>query len=1004
MFSRAIQNVTANGYQDYGDEKANQVLHSIAAAIRILQNSHKVNLASDELQAIAQGEGLGEADPIRKIYHPLWFYLQNIRTELAVRGLKQANVDEESIIKVIDETRYNDARNQANSKIDSRRWKAEAFVSAEPQLAMLLSDLSLASQRLAPDRITARETLQKYVTDLVEQAREAAEAAKQAKQETDARDDNSESAVNKLAEELDGNPADAVEKATETVESLIDKANTTDILDQEQREIARDADAAASWIADAIQETKQAMDQAQQASTDQDREQSLEKMEENLGALAERLETTAKHFEQAEQGDDLTESREQLRQAEQDVQAKAELDDRYQRAEQMAEAAKQDPRALLEKLELELQRNEKMQDALDDIAIDMVKESAKRLKQAARDEQELNTRLENGDLAFEEKKRQNKMLLNEFKERANSLRERTLGAAAQASGWANESEQQQALEQIREDLNAAVNEASPAINENATLGEMQSANETMQQATSKAAEQAKQSAAAIDKSVDKDLHGDEKRRDQTAAKLRRELNQLKNEEVRAIDRQRGTLNSEQREAGKRVNQANKDARSAEDAVKRAQENLKKNPDDQGAQNEIERQQDRLSDAKRFGEEARRTKDLSRERRTKADDRANSINSKPTSKLEKPNPAAQMAANSAREAAERLEALADDLGELKKQSDIADELRTRREITEDISNKQRQVQGDVKLSADELARAARHEERMGEKALAKRLDKASERTSENAGVPAEQAAGKIADAEATPAKSAAAGKALKQAAKAIDQQADAIADLLNESVSESADPSSPEDASQAESSESSSPPPSADASQAAAASQSGSSPEDAKAKQMAQTLDELDRSLNGQPSQQQPGEQQSGEQQGSQQPGSQQSGQQQQGSQQQGAGQQRGNAMEASPTLARMLEAQRQQAARERMKGLQETSGVTESSQPNQQAEKPTTESGQGEPPGGKQDVDLLDGEITDGDWGGLRERVVDDANQGKSTRIPPGYSREVQAYFKALSKRAAEAK
>ena len=71
---------------------------------------------------------------------------------------------------------------------------------------------------------------------------------------------------------------------------------------------------------------------------------------------------------------------------------------------------------------------------------------------------------------------------------------------------------------------------------------------------------------------------------------------------------------------------------------------------------------------------------------------------------------------------------------------------------------------------------------------------------------------------------------------------------------------------------------------------------------------------------------------------------------------------------------------------------------------PMSESGQGDVPDAPDGVNLLGGDIADGAWGELRERGVEDAAQGRGARIPPGYAREIQAYFKALSRRAAESK
>jgi hypothetical protein len=190
-------------------------------------------------------------------------------------------------------------------------------------------------------------------------------------------------------------------------------------------------------------------------------------------------------------------------------------------------------------------------------------------------------------------------------------------------------------------------------------------------------------------------------------------------------------------------------------------------------------------------------------------------------------------------------------------------------------------------------------------------------------------------------------------------------------------------------------------------------------QMAQTLDDLDRALAAQSqageSTGQQASQPSGQQAGQPQPGQQPSGQQPSGqpsssqpsSSQSSPGQDASgpaSAMDASPTLAQMLEAAMQQAARERMQSLQQAQGGERSGDPSTDAANanPLSESGQGDPPGGIDEIDLLRDAMQDGDWGDLRERGVDDAAQGRGSRVPPGYSREVRAYFRALSKRAAE--
>jgi hypothetical protein len=42
------------------------------------------------------------------------------------------------------------------------------------------------------------------------------------------------------------------------------------------------------------------------------------------------------------------------------------------------------------------------------------------------------------------------------------------------------------------------------------------------------------------------------------------------------------------------------------------------------------------------------------------------------------------------------------------------------------------------------------------------------------------------------------------------------------------------------------------------------------------------------------------------------------------------------------------------------------------------------------------------EWGQLRERRTDDAAESRSATIAPQYRREIEAYFRAIAKRAAE--
>ncbi|WP_182866990.1 hypothetical protein [Stieleria mannarensis] len=1060
LFVRAIKNVTENGYQDYDQEPADRVLNSIAGAIGVLQATSDIAAAREDWLSIRQGEGQSDSSPLRKIYHPVWLKFQDVRIELGIRYLRQSNVDSKAALGRIDATRQNDDHNQANARIDPRRWSLDDFLSAEKPLQSLARDLQLGLDDLAEHRDQARDVLRRYVLTLAQQARQAAEKAEQAKQATDAREDASEESAQEVRPEQD----EAIAKSTETIGALIDQANTTDIVNDEQREVARDADAAAELIAEAVQETKEALKRAESATSTQQRDDALESVEEKLGELSDRLQQTAEHFEKIEQGQDVSQSRQQLRQAEAELDAAEALSERYENAEQMAAAAKQDPRELLRQLEEELQRNQPMQEALSDIAAETVDEVADNLRQAAKEEDTLQRRLESEDNAFAEQKRQKQLMLDEFVQRAKTLRDRTLATASKAAGWADEPETQKSIEKIREQLNDSINRAEQTSRGQPTLSELQSATRQMQDDVAQAARASEQSAAQLAQAVDKDLHGDKQRRNTTAESMRRNENQLRNDELRALDQQRKKWSSTEKDAGRRVRNEEQKKRNAENAIKREQDKLKKNSDNDWHRREIEKQQGLLEQADRAIQQTRNTKDLATERSKQAVNRANDLNQSKATPLDKPNPAAELGQKVAQDASDRLKTIADELAQLAQDSDIDSDLRASTESARNIADQQQRVEGDVQTAADDLARASRHEARLQNDQAAQQLAQASKQTEQVAGQAAKLAGEELGQSVDENQRSADAANALQQAAEKIAAQAEAVQSLTGQSQPPDAPAESspgqpePQDSSSANESSAgepsasepsaSEPSASADATQspgqspgqspspsagqpsgqsagetapgnqsAAGQQPSGSRP---TPQQMAQTLDDLDRSLaaQGSPSGQPSDSQQASDQlsQGNQgQPSDDQSGNQPGGEPSSdpsdqgrlGSGQPPQNAVEASPTLAQMLEAQMQQAARERLKRLQQAQAGEQPGQPSDSdpsSPNPISESGEGEMPDGPDDVELIQGAIADGDWGDLRRRGVDDAAQGRSIQVPPGYSREIKAYFKALSKRAAESK
>ena len=108
------------------------------------------------------------------------------------------------------------------------------MLTAELQLDSLQQELTDALVPLEPKVVEARQTIQRYVLTLSEQARQAAEKAREAKERTDTRANSQPETAEQLADKQQ-----EAERATRaTLESLVDLANTAEVRDAEQRELA----------------------------------------------------------------------------------------------------------------------------------------------------------------------------------------------------------------------------------------------------------------------------------------------------------------------------------------------------------------------------------------------------------------------------------------------------------------------------------------------------------------------------------------------------------------------------------------------------------------------------------------------------------------------------------------------------------------------------------------------------------------------------------------------
>ena len=1055
LMVRALENVTREGYQPYQDEPAMKVYVNISKAYQTIESAHRVRNSLKEVTELLLAERRLDETASNKVQHPNWLERFSTEIEVACRQLQNSGVPAD-LVSRIEETRYNSDYNEARDRILPRRWNGDPMLTAEaPLLAMQIS-LDNANTDLEPYVVEAREVLRRYVLSLADQARQAAEEAEEAETRTESRADSEQQTANELAAEQ----RQVEETTKQTLESLMDLANTASLTDQEERELAMDADIASNEIQAAAEKAETLMEQATQAETEQERSELLDQTAEALGDLADSLEQTADHFEKAESGEDLTESRQQLRENASSNPESNDLDERFEQAEQAAAEAQMNAEERLRELEQELQENQPMQEELSEIARRATEAAQRTLEQVAEQEREVMKTMERSDTRFQEQKTRAAAELSSITERAKSVDEALLSATEQAIGWANTPEARPELEETRSALREAIQQAEQLGGDKAPLEEMQESAQAMSEAINRASEAVAQLNKETAAAQEENIHQDESSRRRTQSQVERFAREARTQQLRSTAEQKKQWSAAEQQANQRIQEAQRQKRDAENQMRQAQQQLDRDSNKaEQLQPQIDAAQDRVDRAEKAEQAARETKDFASQRSKETQERENQIKAQPLESFEKMNPAAELATDMTEKAANELTEIQEALGELAEQMNFADQLDTPQQTLEQVASQQNQIGERIDEAIEQLQRAARHEERLGQQASADQLSEAAEAVAQEAAAAASQALESIeqaADAQsadgqandgqtndgqtndgrgsnqpatdqqaADPSQeeglSATANQDVSEAAEAIGQAAEGLSEML-EGMQQEQGESLAQTNTQSNQTNTQSNQANTQSNQANPQSSQGQesgNPSQAEPGQMtadqqlAQTLDELDRQLAaqsnadsqaqpGEPSDSQaPSEQTAGNQ--SNQANSEAEGSPSENSDSQGTP----SAADASPTIANNLNSQAQQAARQRQQQLNPSQNQAgQPGDPNQQqgdSSIASNESGNGQmPEGGTLDASEI--ERMGADWGRLRERKTDEVNEGRSATVSPIYRQQVEAYFRAIARRAADKK
>ncbi|MFG0268275.1 MAG: peptidase [Rhodopirellula sp. JB055] len=981
LISRTLEAITTEGFTspENMDLDAVAFFDQVAKAVMTLNAGNQLHRFEKQLQFVADRERypVNSADAI--IHQPIRLEHIQVANDIPMAQVRHLGLDSK-VADPLRDTRWNADASQARDRLNRRRWANEAPVSAAIPIESMLQTYQSTWNDLDPMMEAAREFLRGLTPSLSDQAREAAKKAKQ--QSADIEEDHSKrsDSPEQVAAEAETKFDDLKNQLSSIAEQLADRANNADYSQSAEAQAARDADRAISAIE---QQTAQVANQLHENQPDE--------ASQSLDELSKTLDTIADHFEALDEGEEAAETRDALQELATDSETSPSMDNQFNAAESVAKANQMTPEQLLEQLEKKLPTDQPMQESLQDITEQTVRAAEQMIREAATEETSLRRNLERSDAEFAEQKRVARDELRSITDRAKAVQNHLLSMADQASKWANEDSLQREIQQIREQLSGATETAKAVQDDNALLEDLQDANQSLREVVQNASERT----AAINEKAQQlqkqSLHNNEQSRAKAARQLESMQRRGKNQYLQSLQKENQQWHRNVDEAGRRIQQAQNQERNARRSLDQAKQQLKKHPGEDWAEKNVAEKQAQVDNAKTAAAAAKQTRDSARDSERLAKQHYEAARNRVVANLDAPNPAAEMLSRVTEQAVEELQELATSLASNQEALAIDSSLTPPASSNQPLAEQQQRLQSSVAMAAEELRRAARHEERLGNQASADKLDEVAEEIQAVNQQPMSEAQESLQSGRASQA-----NDQLAQAAAQLQAKADALA---QQTANDSTDQ------------------------QAGANTGSENDPSSSQGQKLAKTLDELDRALHSPPPEptgddpssdpsQQSSENQDSDQSGdgsaSESPsdasGSQQgtpSNSAQDSGQQQTSGQ-------ASSTLAEAAQQAIRNLAQQRQRQLQQIAQAGEPSQPSDQNSSQPSSAQANNPALGEGQthdnslIDASDWNIVDGDWGELRERQTDEVIQDRKVRIPMTYRRAVQAYFEAVSAEAAK--
>lgn len=1003
---RAIEQLHSNA--SLSDKAHSEAVREIAAAIGTLQAIHHVEQLQQLMRELLHNERWDDKPSELTWHAPRAWGVLDARYEQAAEALRAAQIPNE-IVNRLNQIRWGPTAQRAGERLTQRLWQQGQPTSAASDVGRLLEQLTDVRVKLKDSALQARSKLQQHAPTISQLAQQSAERVEKVERQT-----------TQLAEaierqEVPNVPAQFQELQSQTEalqppidslrEALVDQAESQNLLDRQQLESARSADAAIDMVDQIDKQLRGSLPSDILASPAAETPAKLQAAAGLQAESAAALKSLAAHYARLEQTStdesevarlakqtaaQLTEQRRATLGVDDSPTSSAENDRAYQQAQQLAELADQDPRQTLEQLERELPNNLPMSVEMSKVSQQTTRQALDQLNQAAQQQRQIAVAIEQSDPIF---KAQLELMLHDVQTVSNDALQMlgTLVDETQLTAAANPNDAlplqiQQAEDTLRTHIEQARNLHGHVSFEEVKVAaaDLQTHLTDVERLMRAAAKELALAANSTSHAKEDDLN---QRRREMLDRQRRIQQQSVRDAQQSERRQQQRLQQLENDLRRAEQQVEQQVEQHAQQLQKSRQQAENQPDQQWLKDQIAEHEPQLELALSAQTATKKLRDAIERRAEQARQRLEQMNAQELSDLKLDNPTAELAARLAERSAEASLALAQQLHAWDALQ-LAAPQATARELSGG-QERENAIEKVVESVADDLSRAARHEARLERSLSSSELEQAAASTQAIADGELEQAARQLADAkteatlngskstQASVAATTATLAASGAAHAAIENVAQGLRELLTKDSGGPPTPAQPNpdttDSPATANNSTSLPSQAASTDTATTDTVASNSPLDGQ--QKARLLDELDRQLNGKQATSGSGDESNSQ-------------------------AQAGASSDASPATERESPSS-PSSLTEAARRLSDT--LSRARQPPQPSN--SDPSGQATAmarsanlqPQASSPVRVLPVDRGGSQWGQLREQTADDVLETHRDSLTPRYQRQIDAYFRELA-------